>query len=201
MSSSACWRSVRGGSTFWGRRIVSFTWWQAQSSFTFMWTSQVDFHTAFRKRVYVFKMALCDMGVMTSPLRVSVNLSEQLCVSDGVPSLSQHLWQPVETSRELSITEYTHAFKHWWLAYVTCLRSSISAASSTKLSSTSASSSSFSAFSGRTISKSFLGTGRDIRPSRSCSRDSLCCRTQTSLHKQKTEETRGLHDGCNVPSV
>ena len=57
----------------------------------------------------------------------------------------------------------------------TSLRASTSAASSVNPVSISISSSSFSAFSGRTISKSFLGIGRDISPCLSCCRLSLCC--------------------------
>lgn len=62
-----------------------------------------------------------------------------------------------------------------WIYVHTCLRASMSAESSMNPVSVSVSSSSFSAFSGRTISKSFLGTGSDIRPCFSCCRLSLCC--------------------------
>lgn len=64
----------------------------------------------------------------------------------------------------------------------TCSRASTSEASSVNPPSVSISSSSFSAFSGRTISKSFLGAGSDSRPCLSCCKLSFCCEGEKSFY-------------------
>lgn len=125
------------------------------------------------------------------PQWVWADSSEQQCDAASTPSLFLHRAEPVththKTEHLFALWIHTHTILHIFvcvplhvvscdpLTEPTCLRASTSAASSVKPTSVSVSSSSFSAFSGRTISKSFLGTGSDISPCLSCCRLSFCC--------------------------
>lgn len=142
---------------------------------------------------FTTKMAL--MGYLCGSGEISLNRCVpqlQLLLSFCVP-LRLNKTITLKTSSHFDHKKHSQMMLscRWNPRVNTCLRASTSEASSVNPPSVSISSSSFSAFSGRTISKSFLGAGSDSSPCLSCCKLSFCCEAEKLFYSYFKSKYQG----------